>query len=239
VLNLATNTSQTIRFDGLQAQPSSTDVDNGNTFSNINVVGTATIANTVTQNLTVSLLELQAAAQLAVITNTGVQPLTEATTPAGVKANSNLGTYGLTRKATADELAAKTGEGYLTPGQIANLPTVAQVAAQILAADEVTVTGNKIKFVNGLTIIFGTYVLDPTWPQAPGHPNSINQFVPFNAAIPGFPGFSATPVVMTRSYHLGGACAAPSTTGFIYSVQDSYTQSSQGGSELMWVAFGY
>jgi hypothetical protein len=237
VLNLATNTNQSIRFDGLQAQPSGVGSDNGNTFANISVIGTANISNTVTQNLRVGLIELQSSSQLAVLTNTGVQPLTEAYTPAGVKANSTAGTYGLVRKATAAEITAHTGDGYVGPAELTNLATLAQVAAAIAAADELTITGNKIEFAGGLKILFGTYILNADWSAS--LPGSINQYVPFNVQFPGFAGFTDTPVVMSRSYRLGGACLVPDLTGFIYVVQDSYTANSQGGAQLMWLAFGY
>lgn len=270
VLNLATNINQSIRFDGLQAQPSGASADNGNTFANISVIGTANISNAVTQNLRVGSIELQPSSQFAVLTSSGVQPLSESYTPGGVKANATAGTYGLVRKANSAELASFSGEGYITPQEIVNLVTksnvnqtidgvktftsspqvpaatngsdavnLAQVAAQIsaaiFAADEVTVTGNMIQFAGGLKVIFGYYTLVTPWPSLV--PGSINQYVPFSA--PGFTSFSSPPVLMTRSLRLGGACAVPDLTGFLYVVQDLYTRDSQGGSDLMWLAVGY
>lgn len=131
VLNLATNVNQSIRFDGLQAQPSGASSDNGNTFANISVIGTANIANTVTQNLRVGSIELQPSSQFSVLTSSGLQPLSEAYTPGGVKASSTAGTYGLVRKATTAEIAAHTGDGYITPQETTDYISKANVPETI------------------------------------------------------------------------------------------------------------
>jgi len=141
VLSLATGNSQTVSFGGLQQQTEAVASSAGTTFTDVTVTGTLTAANIIVQNLTTGLLEFQPSSQLTVVTGGNIQPLTDATVPTGIIANPNTNTYGLVRAATAAEITAKSGNGYVRPSDVSALAAITDLSGLATLNNDQTITG--------------------------------------------------------------------------------------------------
>lgn len=124
VISLSTGAQTQVSFDGLQ-QASTGASSTVRNFTDVNISGQLQASSAKINRLTVSNLIFRPGSQFKVDDGATIEDLTDANIPNGIKANNPIGLqparYGLVRKASAAELAAYGGNGYVTPVDMGDL----------------------------------------------------------------------------------------------------------------------